>query len=96
MSRNKTERAERVYRPPDTLVPGLARFVDVKSSVQEITLSTGERDNFHIIGHHPGSFASSSSALPRSYHPDASAVSAGALPYSETKTTWKMFRVAIL
>lgn len=55
-------------------------------------MSTGERENSHIIGHRPGSFASSSFAPLKSYHPGASEVSAGALPYSETRWTWKVHR----
>lgn len=78
-------------------MPGLARFIDVKKAVHKKShCRTCEHDNSHIIEHRPGSFASSSSALPRSYHPDASAVYAGALPYSETRRTWKVFRVVTL
>lgn len=59
-------------------------------------MSTGERANSHIIGYRPGSFASSSSAPLKSYHHDASEVSADALPYSETRWTWKVPRIVTL
>lgn len=66
------------------------------NSIQVVALSTDTWRSPHIIVHCPAPFASSSSVLPRSCRPDASATAAGALPYSETRPSWRVFPVVIL